>query len=199
VLPRHIFGGDHVDARMISAGLLVGCLALAWRSPRWLLLLAPALFLVRLGYTTIDWERDSRETAKVIAALDQIPSGARIASLVVTERTVWGYNAQEHICGYAVVRKDALTNCNFALPGVHMLTIKHGGALFRDPYHRMLHWPGTPIDLSGFEPARHADWLWYHGAMMPRHLPPGYEAEVVGPRWLLAKKRDRLAKPRSRS
>jgi hypothetical protein len=198
-LPRHIFGGDHVDARMISAGLLVGCLALAWRSPRWLLLLAPALFLVRLGYTTIDWSRDSRETAKLLAALDQVPRGARIASLVVTERTVWGYNAQEHICGYAVVRKDALTNCNFALPGVHMLTIKQGGALFRDPYHRMLHWPGTPIDLSGFEPARHAQWLWYHGQTMPRRLPPGYETVVQGPRWLLAAKRQRLAKPRRHS
>jgi hypothetical protein len=199
ILPRHIFGGDHVDARMISAGLMVGCLALAWRAPRWLLLLAPALFLVRLGYTTIDWSRDSRETAKVLAALDQVPRGARIASLAVTERTDWGYNAQEHICGYAVVRKDALTNCNFALPGVHMLTIKQGGALFRDPYHRMLHWPGTPIDLTGFEPARHAGWLWYHGAMMPRRLPPGYEAVAQGPHWLLAAKRQRLANVRRHS
>lgn len=199
VLPRHIFGGDHVDARMISAGLLVGCLALAWRAPRWLLLLAPALFLARLGYTTMDWQRDSRETAKLVAALDQVPEGARIASLVVTERTVWGYNAQEHICGYAVVRKDALANCNFALPGVHMLTISQGGALFRDPYHRMLHWPGTPVDLSGFEPARHADWLWYHGQTMPRRLPAGFETVVQGPRWLLAFKRQRLANVRRRS
>jgi hypothetical protein len=198
-LPRHVFGGDHVDARMISAGLLVGCVALAWRAPRWLLLLAPALFLVRLGYTTIDWNRDSRETERVLAALGQVPRGARIASLVATERTVWGYNAQEHVCGYAVVRKDALTNCMFALPGVHMLTIKQGGPLFRDPYHRMLHWPGTPIDLSGYEPARHAEWLWYHGAMMPRRLPPGYEAVAQGPHWLLAAKRQRLAKPRRHS
>jgi hypothetical protein len=178
---------------------LVGCVALAWRAPRWLLLLAPALFLVRLGYTTIDWNRDSRETERVLAALGQVPRGARIASLVATERTVWGYNAQEHVCGYAVVRKDALTNCMFALPGVHMLTIKQGGPLFRDPYHRMLHWPGTPIDLSGYEPARHAEWLWYHGAMMPRRLPPGYEAVAQGPHWLLAAKRQRLAKPRRHS
>jgi hypothetical protein len=199
VLPRHIFGGDHVDARMISAGLMTGCLALAWRAPRWLLLLAPALFLVRLGYTTIDWNRDSRETARIVAALDSVPRGARIVSLVATERTVWGYNAQEHVCGYAVVRKDALTNCMFALPGVHMLTIKQGGALFRDPYHRMLHWPGTPIDLTGYQPARHGDWLWFHGATVPRRLPPGFHTVSQGPHWLLAAKRVRLAKPRARS
>lgn len=199
IMPRHIFGGDYVDARMISTGLLVGCLTLAWRAPRLVVLAACALFLTRLGYTTIDWSRDSRETGRLLAALDQVPRGARIANLVVTERMVWGFNGQEHICGYAVVRKDALSNCNFALPDIHMLTIRGGGPLFRDPYHRMLHWPGTPIDLSGYEPARHAEWFWFVGQMMPRELPPGYETVAQGPRWLLAAKRERLAKRRSRS
>jgi hypothetical protein len=199
ILPRHIFGGDYVDARMISTGLMAGCLALAWRAPRWVLLVAAALFLTRLGYTTMDWNRDSRETQRLLSALDQVPRGARVANIVVTERAVWGYNGQEHICGYLVVRKDALTNCNFALPGVHMLTIREGGRLFRDPYHRMLHWAGTPIDLSNFEPARHADWLWYVGQMAPRGLPAGYVTVAQGPHWLLAQKRQRLAKPRRHS
>jgi hypothetical protein len=199
VMPRHIFGGDYVDARMISTGLMVGCLALAWRSPRWLVLLACTLFLTRLAYTTMDWQRDSRETARLLTALDQVPAGARVANIVATERTVWGYNAQEHICGYLVVRKDALTNCNFALPGVHMLTIREGGRLFRDPYHRMLHWPGTPINLTNYEPARHAEWLWFVGQMAPRSLPAGYETVAQGPHWLLAHKRQRLAKPRRHS
>lgn len=199
VMPRHIFGGDYVDARMISTGLMTGCLTLAWRAPRLVLLIAPLLFLTRLGYTTIDWYRDSHETERLLAALEQVPRGARVANLVVTERMVWGFNAQEHICGYAVVKKDAFSNCNFALPDIHMLTIKGGGALYRDPYHRMLHWPGTPIDLTGYEPANHADWFWYVGQVAPRQLPPGFVTVAQGPRWLLAAKRQRLAKPRARS
>ncbi|MFM5923326.1 MAG: hypothetical protein ACKOPG_03965 [Novosphingobium sp.] len=185
-LPRHIFGGDLVDARMISAGLMVGVLCLSWRAPRWIVLLVPAVFLFRLAYTTIDWSRDSRETASALEALDGLPKGARIASYVVTERSEWGYNGKEHICGYAVMRLDALSNCNFALPGIHMITIREGGPFFRDPFHRLNHHAGRKIDISDYNPAFKAEWLWYVGQEMPYKLPPGYEVVKRGHTWFLA-------------
>lgn len=191
VMPRHIFGGDLVDARMISSGLLVSCLALSWKTPRWLLLLAPMIFLGRLGLTTDQWVIGSRQTAELLKALDHVPQGARIASLVVTERGLWGYNTQEHTGAWAVVRKDALNNSNFALPKVHMLTIREGGDRFRDPFHRLLIRPGRPIDLSTYIPARSADWLWYIGWQEPAKLPAGAAIVARGHGWLLA----RLAKP----
>ncbi len=172
-LPRHIFAGDLVDARMISTGMMVGCLALAWRAPRWVLLLAPALFVGRLALTTDNWHRDSLETAHLLETIDRLPQGARLATLTVTERRDWPYNPQEHICGYALVRRDALVNCNFALPMVHMLTIKEGGRFYRDPYHRLNHRTNAPIDLSGYDPAKHADWFWYVGRNRPDKLPRG--------------------------
>lgn len=191
VLPRHIFGGDLVDARMISSGLLVASLALSWRAPRWVLLLAAALFLGRLGVTTEFWMRESARTERLLAALDYLPRGAKVASVVVTERRVWAYNPQEHIGAWSVVRLDALNNSNFALPKVHMLTLREGGDRFIDPYHRLLHRPGKPIDLSRNVPSRAADWLWYVGEEEPVALPPGAVVEYRGPGWLLA----RLANP----
>lgn len=188
VLPRHIFGGDLVDARMISAGLMVGCLCLSWRAPRWLVLLVPAVFLFRLGYTTIDWERDSRETAEALTALDGLPRGAKVASYVVTERSEWGFNGKEHICGYAVVRLDAFTNCNFVLPGIHMMTIKGGGPFYRDPFHRLNHRAGRKIDISDYNPAKHADYLWYVGTTWPSKIPATYQVEKSGRTWFLAKR-----------
>lgn len=188
VLPRHIFGGDLVDARMISAGLMVGCLALAWRAPRWVVLLVPAVFLVRLGYTTIDWERDSRETAEALTALDGLPRGAKVASYVVTERREWGFNGKEHICGYVVTRLDGFTNCNFALPGIHMMTINGGGPFFRDPFHRLNHRTGRKIDMSDYSPARYTDYLWYVGQTWPVKLPEGYAVEKSGRTWFLARR-----------
>ncbi|MDE2435506.1 MAG: hypothetical protein KGM49_04505 [Sphingomonadales bacterium] len=170
-LPRHIFAGDLVDARMVSTGLMIGCMALAWRAPRWLLLLAPALFLGRLALTTDNWERDSRETAHLLKTIDRLPMGARLATIVITERRQWQYNPQEHICGYALVRRDALVNCNFALPMVHMLTINEGGQFFRDPYHRLYHRAGASINLLSYDPAKHADWFWYIGNDRPDKLP----------------------------
>ena len=188
VLPRHIFGGDLVDARMISAGLMVGCLCLSWRAPRWVVLLIPAVFLFRLGYTTIDWERDSRETAQALTALDGLPRGAKVASYVVTERREWGFNGKEHICGYAVVRLDAFTNCNFALPGIHMMTINGGGPFFRDPFHRLNHRTGRKIDISDYSPAMYTDYLWYVGQTMPVKIPEGYVVERSGRTWFLARR-----------
>jgi hypothetical protein len=187
-MPRHIFGGDLVDARMISAGLMVGCMSLAWKAPRWLVLAAVALFLGRLAYTTMDWERDSHETAEMLRALDGLPQGVQIASYMVTERSEWGFNSQEHICGYAVVRKDALINCNFALPGIHMMTIREGGEFFRDPFHKLNHRAGKPIDTYFYEPAMHTDWFWFMGRQDPTRLPYGYEGVRTGRHWILAKR-----------
>lgn len=194
VLPRHIFGGDLVDARMISAGLMVGCLCLAWRAPRWIVLASLALFLPRLAYTTIDWERDSRETEQALTALEGLPRGAKVASYVVTERREWGFNGDEHICGYAVVRLDALTNCNFALPGIHMMTIKEGGPFFRDPFHRLNHRSGRKIDISDYNPAKHTDYLWYVGQTWPSKMPAGYQIEKRGRTWFLARRTGPAAK-----
>lgn len=191
LLPRHIFGGDYVDARMISAGLMVGCLALTWRAPRLVLLVAPLLFGVRLAYTVMDWERDSRETAQLLSAIDGLPQGARLAVYVESERREWGYNTQEHICGYAIMRLDAMSNCNFALPGVHMMTIREGGPFFRDPYHRLMHRTGKPIDTFDYDPARYTDWFWFVGEVLPIRLPEHYEEVARGKHWILMKNKRR--------
>lgn len=171
VLPRHIFGGDYVDARMIYTGLMVGCLALGWRAPRAVLLLAAALFLLRLTLTTDTWYRESQRTERLLAMIEPLPPGVKIASTVMTEIRRWPINPQEHIAGYAVVRKDALVNANFALPMIHMMTIREGGKFFRDPYHRLLWKPGRNTDLSNYDPPRHTDWFWYVGRRLPDALP----------------------------
>ncbi|MEY4054725.1 MAG: hypothetical protein RL519_60 [Pseudomonadota bacterium] len=188
-VPRHIFGGDLADARMIYSGLLVASLALTWQAPRWLFWIAPALFLARLGVTTDTWQRGSARTEQLLAALDHLPRGARVANLVVTNSGVWGYNAQEHIGGYAVLRKDVLINAHFAIPGVHMIRAREGGPNFRDPSQRML-WRKGPIDLTNWEPAKSMDWLWYIGSHEPDALPRGAVIVYRGPGTLVA----RLAK-----
>lgn len=189
-LPRHIFGGDLADARMIYSGLLVGCLALTWQARRWVLWLAPLLFLGRVAITTDNWQRESARTADLLAAVEHLPRGARVANLVVTPTNRWNYNSQEHIGGYAVVRRDVLINAHFAVPGIHMIRLKQGGPGFRDPSQRLLWRPGTPIDLSVWPQARGMDWLWYVGPREPDALPPGAVVVYRAPGTLVA----RLAK-----
>ena len=172
-MPRQIVGGDYADYRLISTGLLVACLAIDWPLPRWVLYLAPALFLGRLAVTTEGWQKGSRETAALLGALDHVPQGARIASAVAVDRSSWAFDPNEHIGSYAVVRRDALVNSNFAVPRVHMLWLREGGPNFIDASQRLLVRPGTRVDLGRFGPARQTDYLWYVGAAEPLRLPAG--------------------------
>ena len=88
-----------------------------------------------------------------------------------------------------MVRLDAFTNCNFVLPGIHMMTIKEGGPFFRDPFHRLNHRSGRKIDISDYNPAKHADYLWYVGQTWPSKMPAGYQIEKRGRTWWRVKNR----------
>jgi hypothetical protein len=174
-LPRHISGGDYADFRMISTGLMIGCLAIDWPWPRWALWITPLFYAGRLAITTVSWQIDSAETATLLQALDHIPQGANVASAVLVEAEQWSLNHFEHIGCYAVLRRDAMVNANFAVPHVHMLHLRQGG--WADPSHRIRQSIAAPVDLAHFAPAAKADFLWYVGAKQPASLPPG--AQVI--------------------
>ena len=172
-VPRHLGGGDYADYRLIAVTLMVGCMAIRCPVPRWVLWLAPALFVIRIGVTTAAWYEQSRETEAMLGALDHLPMGARVAGAVVMDTDDWSVDPHGHLPSYATVRRDALVNSHFAVKGVHMLSLRNGPEGFTDPSQRIFRAPGAPIDLSGFEPARHADYLWYIGREAPARLPDG--------------------------
>jgi hypothetical protein len=178
IVPRHISGGDYADYRLVTSGLMVACLAIDWpQAPGWAMALAPGLYLARLMVTTLAWQADSARTNTMLQALNHVPQGARVANAVLVARDAWPLNHVEHIGAYAVVRRDALTNVNFAVPGVHMLSLRQGGAGFSDPSQRLDQFETQPVDLTDFVPARQADYLWYVGTKQPVSLPRG--AQVI--------------------
>jgi hypothetical protein len=174
-MPRHFGGGDYADYRLIAVALMIGCMAIDWQAPRWLFWLAPILFLVRLDLTCAAWEVHARELREDLKALKYLPEGARVAGAVVIDVRDWPLNPFEHAPSYATIRRDALVNSHFAIPGVHMLRLKDArlDEDFVDPSHRVMHRRGRPIYLQHFKPANHADYLWYFGKEGPTTLPPG--------------------------
>jgi hypothetical protein len=174
-MPRHFGGGDYADYRLIAVALMIGCMAIDWQAPRWLFWLAPVLFLVRLDLTCAAWEVNARQLREDLKALQYLPEGARVAGAVVVDIRDWALNPFEHAPSYATIRRDALVNSHFAIPGVHMLRLKQAelGTDFVDPSHRVMHRRGLPIYLHAFKPAQHADYLWYFGKEGPATLPPG--------------------------
>lgn len=173
IVPRQIFGGDYADYRLSTAALLVACLAIDWPAPRWGLALAGLLFSSRLAVTTVVWYHDAQTARQMIAALDHVPEGARVATAVAIPRSQWLFGPFEHFGSYAVVRRSAMENSNFALPDVHMLSMREVRYRFNDPTHRILYARNQGIDLRKFKPARHADYLWFIGDVRPVALPDG--------------------------
>lgn len=177
VVPRHLGGGDYADYRLIGVALMLGALAINWRPPLWLIPLAAAPFLIRIGVTAASWQVQSAEVSAMLRAIEQIPRGARVAFAFEERTGRWPTPGFGHLGSYATVRRDALTNSHFAIPGVHMLQIKVADWQFVDPSQRFMVRGEKRVDLSGFGPAKVADFLWYYGARPAVKLPAG--AEVI--------------------
>lgn len=173
IVPRNLGGGDYADLRLVPVALAAGALALDLPlNGRWLAL-AVMPFLLRLGFTTESWLRESAATQGALGALDHVPQGAVVAGAWGFYPSSWRASPQGHLFAYATVRRDALTNADFAIPGVHMLQLAVPDAGFVDPSQRVVLEPGQRADLAAFGPARRADYLWYYGAAPPARLPPG--------------------------
>ena len=192
IVPRHIFGGDYADYRLSTATLLVACLAIRWPAPRWGLAAAAGLFALRLAITTQHWYEDGRTSEQMIRALDHVPEGAKVATAVAIPRRQWEFGSFEHFGSYAVVRRSAMENSNFALPDVHLLAMREPGyRRFADPSQRILYAPWQKIDLRKFKAGKMADYLWYIGTKTPVALPDGARILFRTPNSFLAQ----LAKP----
>jgi hypothetical protein len=195
IMPRHLGGGDFADYRLVPVALASGVLAVQWRTPRWVLIAAAVPFVLRLLLTSVSWIAGSAQTVQMVTALDSLPKGAVIAGANAEDPFAWHQPATSHVFALATVRRDALTNADFAVKGLHMIAHADGDARFVDPSQRVLTEDGQAPDLARFAPASRADYLWYVGAKEPAHLPAGAEVTHRGNGWLIA----RLAKvPASR-
>jgi hypothetical protein len=175
VIPRHLGGGDYADYRLIGVALMLGALAIDWRPPVWAMPLVALPFVMRLMVTTLSWQAHSHDVSQMLRGLDQVPRGARVASAVREPMGGWRTFLFGHIGCYSTVRRDALTNAHFAIPGVHMLELRTHEWNYTDPSQRFMVRGKKTVDLANFGPARSADYLWYIGELDPKSLPVGAE------------------------
>jgi hypothetical protein len=173
ILPRFLGGGDFADYRLVPVALACGVLAIDWQLPRLWLALAALPFLLRLGVTSMAWHEDSQATAEMLEALDHVPQGAVVAGAYGEAPFAWRQPPFGHVFAYATIRKDGLTNSDFAISGVHMLRHKDPDRRLVDPSQRILLPDGGTPDLSAFYPASKAQYLWYVGPAPIKGIPAG--------------------------
>jgi hypothetical protein len=96
------------------------------------------LFAVRMGHITLQWHEADRKYDEYIAAIDQLPEGARLFSVVAyansrdpfpTPRDPFPTPVDQLAC-WAVLKKSAFVSNIFAFPSVQPITLT-------PPYRRL--------------------------------------------------------------
>jgi hypothetical protein len=128
--------------RIVPFLIAVAVIAIRFRptaKPRLMALFAGlglAFFLVRVGGNTVSFWLIDRSYDRHLTALDHIPRGARLATMV-GERcgAPWMLSRLPHLPALALVRKEAFSNDQWEMPGAQLLRVRYveGAPFTADP------------------------------------------------------------------
>lgn len=142
LLPRIVFGSAYADMRLAPYLFAVALVAIRMRpeaSDRFTrgLAIAGLLFVaVRLGANTVSFWMYDRVYDAQLQALQHVPHGARMASMVGREcREPWAMSRLLHLPGLAIVRREAFSNDQWTMEGAQLLDVHYraGWPFVSDP------------------------------------------------------------------
>jgi hypothetical protein len=142
LLPRIVFGSAYADMRLVPYLLALAVIAIRYRPSaaarhlRMLAMAGIAFFLVRTAGTTTSFWIYDRIYDRELAALDHVPRGARLASLVGEYcGRPWAMTRLQHLPGMAVVRREAFSNDQWVMAGAQLLRVRYpeGRPYTQDP------------------------------------------------------------------
>ena len=187
MLPRIIFGSAYADMRLVPYLMAVALIAIRFRgapdrTTAQVLAVAGLLFFAtRTIANTISLGIAANDQAAKMKAIDQMPRGARVISIVgMTCQEYWPLLRNGHLGAMVIVRKDGFSNDQWLLEGVNLLDLKYRAAgyfaadpsqLVRpnrciDPLHRMVD------DSLANLPRNDFDYVWLID-------PPAYDPQTV--------------------
>jgi hypothetical protein len=169
-LPQKIFGSSYADMRLLPYTVALGVIAIRPRQElRWLAVGGLAFFGLRMVSETASFALYGAAFDRELAALDRVPRGARLLSLIGTPcRGEWTMTRFDHLSGMAVVRREAYSNDQWSVAGAQLDRSEYyaAGAFRRDPSQIVrLHdcpvnrWPTLDASLRRF-PRGAFDYLW---------------------------------------
>lgn len=139
LMPRVTFGSAYADMRLLPFTFTLALLAIrpvAGRAATWLTIAGLAFLAIRLAGTTASFALYDRLYRSELHALDHLPQGASVLSLVVRPcGNAWSTERLDHLPSLAIVRRGAFTNDQWTIDSAQGLTvIKPGaGAFASDP------------------------------------------------------------------
>jgi len=141
-LPRIVFGSAYADMRLVPYLMAVGLLAIRFRgapdrrTAHVLAVLGLLFFATRTVANTISLGIAGRDQTAKLHALDVVPRGARVISLVgMTCQEYWPMLRNGHLGAMTVVRREGFSNDQWVIEGVNLLDLKYmkAGYFAADP------------------------------------------------------------------
>ena len=186
-LPRIVFGSAYADMRLAPFVLAIALIAIrprrgqSLRSATTFAALGLAFFGVRLAGTTASYWLYDRSISANLTALDRVPEGARVLSMVGrTCGDEWAYSRLEHIPAMLLVRRLAFSNDQWSMAGAQQLTTHYAPAqgfahdpsqIVTDRKCRAEWWRPIDVALQRF-PRNAFDYVWLM-------QPPAYDPALV--------------------
>jgi hypothetical protein len=142
VLPRIVFGSAYADMRLAPFMIATALLAIRFRgetvlpTARLLAWAGLAFYLVRIATTTVSLALAADDQAAKLEALDHVPRGARLVSLVGQHcDELWALPRNSHLPAMAIVRRHAFSNDQWAIAGANLLSVRYrqAGHFMADP------------------------------------------------------------------
>lgn len=146
VLPRIIFGSAYADMRLVPYMIAVALLAIRFRgqmSVRFGSALASVALLfcaMRLAGTTASLAIAADDQEAKLAAIDHLPMGARVVTLVGDPcGPLWDLPRNSHLGGMIVVRRHGFSNDQWVMEGLNLLDLNYpaAGSFAADPSQRV--------------------------------------------------------------
>ena len=130
LMPRVVTGSAYADMRLLPFTAILLLLAIRpFESSLGTAVAAAGLlfFTVRLTGTAASFALYDRDHRAELRALDHLPPGASVLSLVIRPCAGWATRRVDHLPALAIVRRDAFTNDQWTVDGAQSLEVIRPG------------------------------------------------------------------------
>lgn len=131
LLPRMVFSSAYADMRLLPFVLALMVLAIRFKAETYrpvairLAFWGLLFFLVRIGSHTVSFAMAADDQSAKLKALDHVPMGSVVVSLVGrTCNDEWALARNSHIGAMVIVRKHGFSNDQWITEGVNLLQLK---------------------------------------------------------------------------
>ncbi|HEX6218105.1 MAG TPA: hypothetical protein VFZ35_02385 [Sphingomicrobium sp.] len=186
LLPRMVFSSAYADMRLVPFVFAIALLAIRFKSDTYmplakrLAIVGLAFYLLRIGAHTVSFAMASDEQQAKFAALDRVPMGSVVVSMVGRPcGDPWELERNSHIGAMVIVRRHGFSNDQWITEGVNLLQLRNRdlGIFSADPSEivrptdcrRRPWWISRALRAL---PREKVDYLWLI-------TPPPYDASQV--------------------